>query len=238
MNSQEILDDPRVRHYLPPSRPQIRVNFYQKTPTNALSSIPRTIEINSKIPHELPIATGVKDLLSQPIYQLIAEAESRLIGRKEKIEKQKNESPMKVLPAGTEEMEDIDDVEKDEQSLLWVDKYIPKRFIELLTEEKTNREILIWLKSWDKMVFPEKYKKAKQMQTIHASSQQYRTPQDIKASLSKNKGLLNYYQAREKELTYEAHKLILIDGPPGVGKTTLARVLANHCGYTPVEVIN
>ncbi|GFP94340.1 chromosome transmission fidelity protein 18 homolog [Phtheirospermum japonicum] len=39
----------------------------------------------------------------------------------------------------------------DEQ--LWVDKYAPSSFTELLSDEQTNREVLLWLKQWDSCVF-------------------------------------------------------------------------------------
>ena len=36
---------------------------------------------------------------------------------------------------------------------LWLEKYKPKKYDELLTDEKTNRDVLTWLKSWDEQVF-------------------------------------------------------------------------------------
>lgn len=36
---------------------------------------------------------------------------------------------------------------------LWVDKYRPKSYIDLLSDESTNRSLLTWLKMWDKIVF-------------------------------------------------------------------------------------
>jgi chromosome transmission fidelity protein 18 len=36
---------------------------------------------------------------------------------------------------------------------LWLEKYKPKKYDDLLTEEKINRDILTWLKSWDEIVF-------------------------------------------------------------------------------------
>lgn len=36
---------------------------------------------------------------------------------------------------------------------LWVEKYRPKSYFDLLSDETTNRSLLTWLKMWDKMVF-------------------------------------------------------------------------------------
>lgn len=36
---------------------------------------------------------------------------------------------------------------------LWVEKYKPRKYIDLLSDEMTNRSLLYWLKMWDKVVF-------------------------------------------------------------------------------------
>lgn len=36
---------------------------------------------------------------------------------------------------------------------LWVEKYRPQRYLDLLSDESTNRNLLKWLKMWDKIVF-------------------------------------------------------------------------------------
>lgn len=47
---------------------------------------------------------------------------------------------------------DVELVELSDNKL-WVDVYRPKRYIELLSDEGTNRALLKWLKMWDKIVF-------------------------------------------------------------------------------------
>lgn len=36
---------------------------------------------------------------------------------------------------------------------MWVEKYRPKNYRQLLSDEGTNRTLLQWLKLWDKAVF-------------------------------------------------------------------------------------
>ena len=42
------------------------------------------------------------------------------------------------------------------QNRLWIDRYMPQSFHELLSDDKTNREVLTWLKAWDPVVFKDK----------------------------------------------------------------------------------
>ncbi len=39
------------------------------------------------------------------------------------------------------------------EETLWVDKYAPRSFLELLSDEAINRAVVKWLKSWDATVF-------------------------------------------------------------------------------------
>ncbi|CAK0735135.1 hypothetical protein CVIRNUC_000533 [Coccomyxa viridis] len=99
------------------------------------------------------------------------------------------------------------DQHRDGESM-WVDKYTPRSFLELLGDEEINREVVRWLKCWDRCVFGDR----------------------AGAALSRAaKGRLAQ-DSRPEE------KILLICGAPGLGKTTLAHVVARHCGYRALEI--
>lgn len=109
---------------------------------------------------------------------------------------------------------------------LWVDKYSPKNFLELLSDERINRDVLHWLKNWDPCVFGRDPPKPKQPPSSYSSKkygkQEYKTFVNPCHEMGSD--------GRPK------HKVLLIAGPPGYGKTTLAHILAKHCGYRPFEI--
>ena len=40
-----------------------------------------------------------------------------------------------------------------EETLLWVQQYAPRSYLQLLSAEEVNVKVLTWLKSWDAVVF-------------------------------------------------------------------------------------
>ena len=127
---------------------------------------------------------------------------------------------------------DQKNTENQEITLLYTEKYAPKHYSDLITEEKVNREILTWMKSWDDIVFNKKFTIPKIAIPINNNSLS-----PIKPKLKKkNEKIKDQFQFVEVDYIRQKHKIILIGGPPGIGKTTLAYIIAKQCGYEPLVV--
>ncbi|KFV98697.1 Chromosome transmission fidelity protein 18, partial [Eurypyga helias] len=127
----------------------------------------------------------------------------------------------------------------DEESALhclWVDKFTPRRYIELLSDDYTNRCLLKWLKLWDTVVFGKEnaVKKAKPGTEAHPPFKQPKEQQSKwKTKVDLTEEILEAELDQHKRPKY---KVALLCGPPGLGKTTLAHVIARHAGYNAVEM--
>ena len=82
--------------------------------------------------------------------------------------------PLVVIATGSPESE-VAATENIRDDKLWVDKYKPKKYVDLLSDETTNRSLLQWLKHWDKVVFNQEVKKKTEKKAGPLSSFNKRT---------------------------------------------------------------
>ncbi|XP_068716927.1 chromosome transmission fidelity protein 18 homolog [Montipora capricornis] len=130
------------------------------------------------------------------------------------------------------------EINKEEEKLaqyaLWVEKYTPRYFTELLSDDAINRTLLKWLKLWDKVVFgkgQDKENKGRPEQTKKPK------PNFAKNYKKQGSGVQEEGDWKEIDVTGRpVYKVALLCGPPGLGKTTLAHVIARHAGYNVVEM--
>lgn len=94
------------------------------------------------------------------------------------------------------------------RTLLWTEKYRARKFTDLVGDERTHRSVLRWLKAWDELVFP---------------------------GAARAKPRKSHSQDQD-QVERSHRKILMLTGPPGLGKTTLAHVCAKQAGYAVQEI--
>ncbi|XP_063961943.1 chromosome transmission fidelity protein 18 homolog [Lytechinus pictus] len=116
---------------------------------------------------------------------------------------------------------------------LWVDKYAPKHYVDLLSDDGVNRNLLFWLKLWDHVVFG---KEVKQNKTKNKQDKWKGGGPGPQQNKFKSKFEQQLEDLELDDQNRPKMKVALLCGPPGLGKTTLAHIIARHAGYNVIEM--
>ena len=153
----------------------------------------------------MPSARG--QLLSRPISQLLAEVQQESFDKALAESRAMSTQAAKQRQQQQYTRQQLQQQQQGDDQALWVDKYRPEGFMELLSNEQVNRDVLDWVKAWDTTVFG------------HASAK----------PVSSVKG--QQPQISSSEMTID-QKLLLLSGPPGQLQplaTMLTHAGGHHC---------
>lgn len=104
----------------------------------------------------------------------------------------------------------------------------------LILNKGINRLLLTWLKSWDYVVFGKELpSNDKKQQKAEANRQASKKRKRI---FDQNEIELEEKLSELDEYKRPKIKVALLSGAPGLGKTTMAHVIANRAGYNVIEM--
>uniref|UniRef100_A0A3P8RR01 Chromosome transmission fidelity protein 18 homolog n=1 Tax=Amphiprion percula TaxID=161767 RepID=A0A3P8RR01_AMPPE len=246
----------------PPSSPE----HYE--PSNSLSSTPAMLDISGfaaipETPQRPPTATpaslrvlrrpplegdyiSVTDSLGSRVYLRQKEDVGTKVVDSRMLPNSQGGLGLLAVPIGVlreqeaeknEENEDPEDAE-GRASRLWVDRFSPRHYTELLSDDFTNRCLLKWLKLWDTVVFGRERKSRPARSDRQVANQNSFKPNQGGQNRFKTKVEMTeeILEAELDQYKRPKFKVALLSGPPGLGKTTLAHVIAKHAGYNVVEI--
>lgn len=133
-----------------------------------------------------------------------------LLWEKIRIEERAREETKEFEKQNKELNDSVEELKKytRNKNTLWTEKYRPRKYIELIGNERVNSNILKWLNDWNYVV--------KNGKLIDSNT------------YDRDSNVDPFKRPRKK--------VLLIHGPPGIGKTTIAQCVCRQLGYEIQEI--
>lgn len=167
-------------------------------------------EFESSQLNELSIRKNISNLLGNSTEIMWKEAEKI-------VELRMTAPPQAIQSIADDEVQFVRDTNPN-AGKLWVDKYRPKSYLDLLSDESTNRSLLTWLKMWDKIVFNRNFQTEKNL----SDAQKQAASNFNKKTGRFESGNIRFRKYRQNDLKTETdsygrpvQKLAVLCGPPG-----------------------
>ncbi|KAI4881610.1 hypothetical protein NFI96_027905 [Prochilodus magdalenae] len=187
---------------------------------------------------------GALGLLAVPIEvlreQVAEKRHQQLVEESQRLTELLNSGIDPELLAEEDAGEEVDDddgvVDEGSTSRLWVDRFAPQHYMELLSDDFTNRCLLKWLKLWDTVVFGRERKQRPAAPEVRSNVPNAQNQNQAQRFKTKSQITEEILEAELDQYKRPKYKAALLSGPPGLGKTTLAHIIARHAGYNVVEI--
>lgn len=167
-------------------------------------------EFESNQLNELSIRKNISNLLGNSTENMWNEAE--------KIVEQRMTAPSHASQSNADDEVRFVRETNPNAGKLWVDKYRPKSYLDLLSDESTNRNLLTWLKMWDKMVFNRNFQSEKNLtdtQKLAASNFNKKTGRFESGNVRFRKYRQNDLKTEIDSYGRPVQKIAVLCGPPG-----------------------
>lgn len=167
-------------------------------------------EFESNQLNELSVRKNISNLLGNSTESMWNEAQKI-------VEQRMTAPPQPIQSIANNEVRNVHELNPN-AGKLWVDKYRPKSYLDLLSDESTNRSLLTWLKMWDKIVFNRNFQTEKNLSDV----QKHSASNFNKKTGRFESGNVRFRKYRQNDLKTEidsygrpVQKIAVLCGPPG-----------------------
>lgn len=205
----------------------VKENFMARHGTNRMNLVeqPGTEKLSTTPASTSAPSMSAASHLSTNFYKMLQSVEREL----------KKEHPHAAITTTTDKASKDRMVTKCPGHQMWVEKYKPTKFTDLLTVDRVPVEVLQWATKWKQSIDGGNSDRGVIKSGDGSYNKKRRTNWHTHGRSSNSITTRGNSEANALSNTDES-KILLLAGSPGLGKTTLAHIVAKTAGFDVIEI--